>query len=137
MVVLRVRVCSLLFIFKTIALWSNSEFCSPGSISQEEMSLNSSWPTRKKSIRGLFLLSIHLGLKEKSLRVGKKRQYGSVRLCSVHRSLRSSECLIFGSLFIFKQSKFVSIGSVAKVQFQSPPKITSEFPSLIRERFSL
>ena len=123
------RGASLVFRFNVIALWSKSVLCKPWRMSHPETSVVLSKLIRKKSILDLFLLSLHLGLNVKSLRVGKNILYGSVSLRSLQRSSKSSEWRRLGNLCIFKQSMLVSTGSLDTVQFQSPPKIIGKLPN--------
>ena len=118
-----------MFNFNTIALWSKRELWRPGKMSHPDTSVMLSMLIRKKSILDLFMLSLHLGLKVKSLRVGKNILSGSVSLRSLHSSSSNSEWRKLGSLCMLRQSMLVSIGSLEKVQFQSPPKIIGKFPS--------
>ena len=111
-----------------IALWSKSEFCMAGRISQVVVAAKRGILIIKKSILDLFCWLIFLGQKVKSVLEGKKSLYGSVIFNREHSSLTKFECLKFGGLAIFLQSMLVKIGSTEKVQFQSPPIRTGQLP---------
>ena len=106
-------------------------------MSQELAEIKSEVLIRKKSILDLFVSAGLRGIKEKSFLPGQKSRYGSVRLRSIHNSRSNIECLELGTSCMLRQSMLVPIGSVEKVQFQSPPIIVGRLPRLLTAALSL